>query len=493
MARSDQEADGFVPLPLAVELEAGSAVGEYVIAQKLGEGGMATVYGAIHPVIGKKAAVKVMTPAMSADAQQVERFVQEARAVNAIGHPNIVDVFAFGTLPDGRCYFMMEWLQGETLHNRLWQHRLALDETLDIVDQMCDALEAAHEKGIIHRDLKPANVFLVPTRGRRDGVKLLDFGVAKLMTGFDVGNAVSGPHTQRGLVVGTPDYISPEQARGRDVDGRTDIYALGVMTYEMVLGRLPFQADNMMDTLRMHLSELPPVPRTIWPEIPSILESLLLGMLAKDADARPSLAEIRQGLKELRGTPVPIDFADTSKVSVSAAARQSQSTVFEAVPRRINGRFVGAALLVFAVGTLGGLGYQALRRHAMADSPTHAPVRSPAIAPPAPAPARVPSPAVPATTLVVDVNVADARIVLDGRVMAERAASARLADAPAGRHRLQVTAPGHRPYDAEVTVEDGVTTRLPIVLEREARRRPTARPSHKDPDYLVNPLDEKAR
>ncbi|HEX6835877.1 MAG TPA: serine/threonine-protein kinase, partial [Polyangia bacterium] len=171
--------DSLIPAPPCT-LEPGTIVGEYRIEQKLGDGGMASVYGATHPLIGKKAAIKVMSPTLSADAAAVARFALEARAVNRIGHPNIVDVFSFGRLPDGRSYFVMEWLPGETLYARLWSRRLTLDEALDILDQICDALEAAHEAGIVHRDLKPANVFLTPRRNKREQVKLLDFGVAKL-------------------------------------------------------------------------------------------------------------------------------------------------------------------------------------------------------------------------------------------------------------------------------------------------------------------------
>src|SRR6476646_10109668 len=282
----------FVPLPLATDLSAGTVVGEYTIDCKLGDGGMATVYGATHPLIGKKAAIKVMNPALSVDAGLVERFILEARAVNAIGHPNIVDVFSFGRLADGRSYFVMEWLQGQTLYDRMWDRRPTLDEALDLVDQVCDALEAAHEKGIVHRDLKPANVFLVPVRGRRDLVKLLDFGVAKLIAtveGLDGSDPMSRPpQTMTGQVVGTPDYSSPEQARAKPVDGKTDIYALGVIAYEMILGRRPFEADNTADVVRMHLTDPPPPPRSFWPEIPSLLDELLLSMLDKTPMKRPS-------------------------------------------------------------------------------------------------------------------------------------------------------------------------------------------------------------
>src|SRR5262249_41665123 len=158
---------------------------------------------ATHPLIGKKAAIKVMNAALSLDAGLVERFILEARAVNAIGHPNIVDVFSFGRLSDGRSYFVMEWLQGETLYDRLWERRPTLDEARDIMNQICAALEAAHDKRIAPRALKPANVFLCPVRGRRDLVKLLDFGVAKLMQPKDVDSSapmLRPPQTMSGQV-----------------------------------------------------------------------------------------------------------------------------------------------------------------------------------------------------------------------------------------------------------------------------------------------------
>jgi eukaryotic-like serine/threonine-protein kinase len=294
----DSGVDNILPPPPCT-LEPGTVVGEYCIEQKLGDGGMATVYGATHPLIGKKAAIKVMSPTLSADAGAVARFALEARAVNRIGHPNIVDVFSFGRLPDGRSYFVMEWLQGETLYERMWKQHgpLPLPDVLNILDQICDALEATHEKGIIHRDLKPANVFLCPVRGRPDEVKLLDFGVAKLAE-----RDASPGWTSQGCVVGTPEYISPEQARGKDVDPRTDLYALGVIAYEMVLGRQPFISDNPADAIQMHLCARPPKPSILWKRIPPRLEALLLKLLAKDPEERATLAEVRETLAALRPT-----------------------------------------------------------------------------------------------------------------------------------------------------------------------------------------------
>ena len=328
--------EAFVPIPLASDLREGTVVGEYTIECKLGDGGMATVYGATHPLIGKKAAIKVMNPALSLDAGLVERFVLEARAVNEIGHPNIVDVFSFGRLGDGRSYFVMEWLQGETLYDRMWERRLTLDEALDVVDQVCDALEAAHEKGIVHRDLKPDNVFLCPVRGRRDLVKLLDFGIAKLIATAEGRNGIDPmsrpPETMTGQVVGTPDYISPEQARAKPVDGKTDIYALGVIAYEMILGRRPFEADNMADVVRMHLSEPVPPPASLWPEIPSPLDELLDGRCC--TSRRPSAHRRRRCVRssrELRGTPPPVDWDTLAPSSGDGSACRRRR---RACPRR---------------------------------------------------------------------------------------------------------------------------------------------------------------
>ncbi|HEX9102164.1 MAG TPA: serine/threonine-protein kinase, partial [Polyangia bacterium] len=229
---------------MACKLEPGTIVGEYRIEEKIGEGGMATIYGATHPLLGKQAAIKVMSPALSADAAAVARFALEARAVSRIGHPNIVDVFGFGRLPDGRSYFVMERLHGETLYDRLWKQQgpLPLPEVLDILAQICDALEAAHEKGIIHRDLKPDNVFIVadPETPGGERCKVLDFGIAKVLAGGH-----DAPRTRTDVVMGTPAYMAPEQCRrAADVDEKVDVYALGVILFQAVAGRAPFLAAD---------------------------------------------------------------------------------------------------------------------------------------------------------------------------------------------------------------------------------------------------------
>ena len=284
-----------VPTFVPGDLEPGTMVGEYRVEWKLGEGGMAQVFAATHPVIGKKAAIKVISPTLCTDADCVERFVAEARAANEIGHPNIVDVFAFGQLPDGRRYFVMEWLQGEPLSHRIDRAPLRVGEACSILEQICDALEAAHEKGIVHRDLKPDNVFLVPVRGRGDVAKLLDFGIAKLIGRKD---GTVRWKTEPDFVMGTPEYLSPEQGRGRGVDHRTDIYALGVIAYEMVTGRVPFIAASAIDVIHMQMHDAPPRMRRSG--VPRALERLIRQMLAKKPDDRPTLAQVRWVLREIR-------------------------------------------------------------------------------------------------------------------------------------------------------------------------------------------------
>jgi serine/threonine-protein kinase len=283
----------------STDLQAGFIVGEYKIENKIGEGGMGAVYSAIHPMIGKHAAIKVISSALGTDQSAVGRFVQEARSVNQIGHPNIVDVFSFGELPDGRNYFVMEYLQGKSLAQRIDAGAMPLGEAIEILDQVCDALEAAHEKQIVHRDLKPDNVYLAAVRGNRTLVKLLDFGIAKLSVADGPGGQGGIAKTRTGMIMGTPGYISPEQARGKNVDHRTDIYALGAMAFEIVTGRLPFVADNAMDIVLAHMVQPPPRASTLWAEIPAALDDLLYKMLDKDPNNRPTLSEVRAVFAQL--------------------------------------------------------------------------------------------------------------------------------------------------------------------------------------------------
>jgi serine/threonine protein kinase len=307
----------FVP---AGELPRGTVVGEYRIDDKIGEGGMGVVYSATHPMIGKRAAIKVISAELGTDPVLVQRFVQEARSVNQIGHPNIVDVFAFGQLDDGRNYFVMEYLQGESLRGRVTRSFMSIADAVQILDEVAGALEAAHEKGIVHRDLKPDNVYLASVRGGYIIVKLLDFGIAKLVTDGGIAK------TSTGEMMGTPGYLSPEQARGKNVDYRTDIYALGCMMFEMVTGRTPFMGESPMDIVMMHITTPPPRPSTYKPDLPPLLEQLILEMLEKDPDKRPSLAYVRNTFAELvaSGT-VSLEPGSTSTFRSDLARRRPDS------------------------------------------------------------------------------------------------------------------------------------------------------------------------
>lgn len=275
------------------ELAPGTLVGEYRIEGKLGEGAFGTVYRALHPMIGKAAAIKVIGRALSHDPQMVSRFVAEARAVNQIRHRNIIDVFGFGVVPDGRHYYAMELLEGMTFDAYLKQRgRLSLADALPILRGIARALDAAHAKGIFHRDLKPENVFLVLDDDGPPQPKLLDFGIAKLS---QPGEATH--KTKTGAAMGTPYYMSPEQCRGLDVDGRTDVYAFGVMAFEVLTGTLPFECASALDLLMMHLNE--PVPRASerLPELGVAFDEVFARAMAKDREARPLLAT--QVLEEL--------------------------------------------------------------------------------------------------------------------------------------------------------------------------------------------------
>ncbi len=283
----------------------GERVNNYQIVSLLGEGGMGAVYLAEHPFMGRKAAVKVLRSELAQDKGLVERFMNEARAANAIQHPNIIDIIDVGVLASGIPYLMMELLNGESLARRLERdRRLGVTEAVNIAVQTASALNAAHAKGIVHRDLKPDNVFLVPDENRPFGhrVKVLDFGIAKLRGEL----SGSGAKTQSGSVMGTPPYMSPEQCRGitDDIDERTDIYALGIMLYEMLTGAPPFVSEGWGEVVLMHVTKAVPPPREKNPEIPAALEGVILKALAKASVQRWStMAEMDSALRAAIGAP----------------------------------------------------------------------------------------------------------------------------------------------------------------------------------------------
>ncbi|MDB4990166.1 MAG: Serine/threonine protein kinase PrkC, regulator of stationary phase [Myxococcaceae bacterium] len=225
--------------------------GRYRIDAQIGEGGMGVVYKATHIALNKTLALKILRGEVAKEPEAVQRFMQEAQAATSIGHENIIDIHDSGQLPDGTAYFVMEFLSGHPLNDMIKRGgSIPTRDALHILRQIASALGAAHARGIVHRDLKPDNVFLVK-RGELDNfVKVLDFGIAKVGTS-------KNRLTRTGMVFGTPHYMSPEQAAGQGVDARTDIYALGVIMYEMFTGRVPFDADTFMGVLTKHMFEKP--------------------------------------------------------------------------------------------------------------------------------------------------------------------------------------------------------------------------------------------
>jgi eukaryotic-like serine/threonine-protein kinase len=275
-------------------LAPGAKAGPWVIDAQLGRGGMGAVYGVTHEDIGKRAALKVMHRALLSDVA-AERILTEARVVNRVGHANIVDIFETGTLEDGRLYIVMERLDGRPLGAVALEAKLLPDRVISILLQICDALIAAHAAGVVHRDLKLDNVFLIdnPDEPHEPKAKVLDWGIAK-----ELANNVR--QTIDGQLVGTPQYLSPEQARGLDVGPPSDVYSLGVMAYELFLEQLPFEAETAAEVMTMHLRALPPEPSELWPEIPHLLEKLLLQMLAKKPEQRPSMQTVAATLEQVR-------------------------------------------------------------------------------------------------------------------------------------------------------------------------------------------------
>ncbi len=300
----------------AEALPIGTLIGEYQVERVLGEGGMGSVYGARHPVIGKRVAIKVLKMDLSKDPALVRRFVDEARAVNKIGHPNIIDIFSFGQLPDGRQYFVMEYLEGETLGERLAQGAMPADEARRLLLQVCEALEAAHREKVVHRDLKPENIWIARPRHGEPYVKVLDFGIAKLLES-DTVNV-----TQTGVALGTPLYMSPEQCLGQGVDHRTDIYAMGVLLYQVYAGRVPFDGRSFAEVLAQQLTATPPPPSQ-WKSLSPAVDAVILGCLEKDPAKRPQTAAelglaLRSALVDASG--------QTALLSAVSESEQGQAT-----------------------------------------------------------------------------------------------------------------------------------------------------------------------
>ncbi|HVW30715.1 MAG TPA: serine/threonine-protein kinase [Polyangiaceae bacterium] len=306
----------------------GATVGDtFSIVRAIGEGGMARVYEGRHVRLpNKRFAIKVLHHMYAQQANVVARFQREAEAASGIAHPNVVDVYDMGITPDGRPFLVSEFLEGKDFATLLDEReRIDSGVAVHVVRQVCRALAAAHARGVVHRDVKPENVFLVGDM-ESPVVKVLDFGISK----FD--GAGGATLTQTGMIMGTPGYMPPEQARGAKTDHRADIYGVGAMLYRAVTGKLPFDSDDAAEALSMVLTEEPPRPRAVQPSIPEALELVIQKAMAKDPDDRyRSMAELDERL-------APFDPETPSSVSLlppgPGATRAARKTTVAAATVR---------------------------------------------------------------------------------------------------------------------------------------------------------------
>ena len=296
--------------------------GRYVVEEVIGEGGMATVYRARHKLVERPVAVKIMNPMLASDPIVRERFRREARSAQKLAHPNIIEIFDQGDTEDGTCYIVMELLRGESLAAVVHKKRLEVDRAVHIMIQIARGIARAHDLEVIHRDLKPENIFLCRRDDGSDLVKLLDFGIAK--------SRHDSRLTGQGELFGTPQYMAPERILGNDTGGSSDLYALGVVFFEMLTGQLPFTAPDVATFFVKHMNEPPPSLRSLNPRVPQALDELVVKMLGKDPKDRPvdahrihaDLLEILKE-REVAGPPAadaePLSIAAPITIAASAA------------------------------------------------------------------------------------------------------------------------------------------------------------------------------
>ncbi|MBL8045252.1 MAG: protein kinase [Anaerolineales bacterium] len=380
----------------------GENVGPYRVVEPLGQGGMATVFKAYHAGLDRYVAIKVLHPAFKEDANFLARFQREARVVAKLEHPNIVPVYDFAE-HNGAPYLVMKFIEGETLKARLQRERLSLRETLGVLEAVGGGLDYAHKQGILHRDIKSSNIMLAA----EGGIYLADFGLARI--------ASAGESTlSMDSMVGTPHYMSPEQARGvKDLDAGTDIYSLGVVLYELVVGRLPYSADTPFAIIHDHIFTPLPMPRSVNVNVPEVVERVLLKALAKDrADRfgdvaamvnafRGAVSGVDSGVVALPAglpvSPAAPTAPGAATVAGTAVTPQPEPTLLTPKPKEPTSALVYwliGAIVVVALGLAVLFAFSYFRRN-QAAPPTIVPTLAPLNPTQPPAPTSVPATATP--------------------------------------------------------------------------------------------------
>jgi serine/threonine-protein kinase len=469
----------------------GQSVGNYVVTRKLGEGGMGAVYLAEHPKIGRQVAIKVLLPDLSQRQDVVARFFQEARTASEIKNEHIIDVLDFGQLPDGSFYLVMEFVDGAQLKDVLARGALPIPRALRIALGIGRALAAAHGRAIVHRDLKPDNVMLLHRPNHElgpDFVKVLDFGIAKLLSDDQV---VKDVKTKTGALIGTPAYMSPEQARGMRVDHRSDIYSLGVILYQMVSGQLPFIADGLGELLLAQMTKPPRPLATVAPHVPAKLAAIIHRCLEKDPEARFRYVEELLNLLALEaGLPAQYTLPDnktqhSSRTTLGGAAGQRSTK--PGARRRSSGTTVllavAGVVLVggVAVGVVKMRGGEAPVAPPRPPTPTPTPALTPAPTPtpivagptpmPTPAPPPTPPPSAPeGVALRIRTTPPEAELTLDGARLQNPFSGA--FPKSALRRQLVARAPGYRTSSQWIALDRPQEIAVRLEPDRPAAPKP---------------------
>ena len=494
----------------------GQQFGNYRAVSLLGEGGMGAVYLAEHPAIGRRVAVKVLHKNYIRDENLLTRFLNEARAANAIRHPNIIEILDSGTIADGTPFLVMELLEGESLGTRIRRDgALSIQTAVEFCYQTASALGAAHKKGIVHRDLKPDNLFVVPDPHdpERERIKVLDFGIAKLQQ-----SANDSVKTRTGTLMGTPIYMSPEQCRGtRTVDHRSDIYSLGIIFFEMLCGQPPFVSEGFGELVNMHLNVAPAAPSTQNANVSATIDAIVLKMLSKNPDERfADMGELMTALKASGGSTFVVRAAQPSspelgdktgsqdgkkagnKIGASSQAaagspsnpKLRDTTFSTGVGERVNGAGApqgpkkGKAALVFVVAAAVAVGAgvfifrdgeKAGVQRELATTPTApatpAATTAPKVEPP-PAPAPPAKPAVPRTVTVrVESDPAGANVLDDASNGVLGVTPLVLNRPRGGALKVRLEKVGYAPNAHDISLSDDQT--IELTLEHKQ-----AKPAH---------------